>query len=214
MGTHLFSNAISMKILMNLIIMSAVFIQPLFARQPLTGDFTLVKQADNIFLYERWIDAPESGKVREIKAVFLVRASVPAIVELIKDPARGRSWNANAKTYQVLPLQDANRWISYIQYDIPWPFDDQDCCLAYHYHNNEVSFESTHNAAFPVTAGMSRMTGTKGKWVMENMHSGHVRVTYFITTDRSKKIPRWVSDPIVHSNLFKTMAQFKKLAEQ
>lgn len=194
--------------------MSALFIQPLFARQPLAGEFKLVKQADNIFLYERWIDAPATGKVREIKAVFLVRTNIPSIVRLLKDPARGKEWNANAKDYRIMPQPEENRWISYIQYDIPWPFDDQDACLAFHYQNNEVSFESTQNAAFPVADGMSRITGTRGKWVMENMHSGNVKVTYFITTDRSKKIPRWVSDPIVHNNLFKTMAQFKKLAER
>lgn len=199
---------------MNLIIMSAVFMQPLFARQPLSSDFKLVKQADNIFLYERWIESAQSGKVREIKAVFLVRSSVPAIIQLLKDPSRGKSWNTNAKDYRVLALPEADRWISYIQYDIPWPFDDQDCCLAFHYQNNEVNFESTRNAAFPEAEGMQRITGTRGKWVMENMHSGNVKVTYLISTDRSKKIPRWVSDPIVHSNLFKTMAQFKKLAEQ
>lgn len=206
-------NAIKMKLLMNLFMMCTVIIHPLFARQALGSDFKLVKQADNIFLYERWIEA-QNGKVREIKAVFLVRSNVPSIVQLLKDPARGKSWNANAKDYRVMPLPEENRWISYIQYDIPWPFDDQDCCLAFHFQNNEVSFESTRSAAFPETEGMQRITGTRGKWVLENMHSGNVKVTYLITTDKSKKIPRWVSDPIVHSSLFKTMAQFKKLAEQ
>lgn len=188
--------------------------QPLHAGAPPAGGFKLVKQADNIFLYERWIEAAESGKVREIKAVFLVRKDIASMIQLLKDPARGREWNTNAKDYRVLPQADASRWISYIQYDIPWPFDDQDCCLAFHYQGNEVRFESTASPSFPVADGMQRITGTKGKWVFENLHSGHVKVTYFITTDRSKKIPRWVSDPIVHSNLFKTMAQFKKLAEQ
>lgn len=205
-----------MKLLMNLIIMSAVLMQPLplFANRPPASDFKLVKQAENIFLYERWIDAPDNGKVREIKAIFLVRTDVASIIRLLKDPARGKEWNANAKDYRVMPLPEENRWISYIQYDIPWPFDDQDCCLAFHYQHNEVTFQSTQHAAFPVTENMSRITGTRGRWVLENMHSGNVKVTYFITTDRSKKIPRWVSDPIVHSNLFKTMAQFKKLAEK
>ena len=203
-----------MKLFMNLIIMSAVFIQPIFARQPQSSDFKLVKQADNIFLYERWIESAQGGKVREIKAVFLVRSNVPNLIRLLKDPARGKTWNANAKDYRVMPLPEENRWISYIQYDIPWPFDDQDCCLAFHYQHNEVSFESTSNSAFPESEGMQRILGTRGKWVMETMHSGNIKVTYLISTDKSKKIPRWVSDPIVHNNLFKTMSQFKKLAEQ
>lgn len=203
----------SMKRIITILIMSAVFIQPLLAGAP-TEEFRLVKQSGNIFLYERWIAAGNDEKVREIKAVFLVRASRTSLISLLKDPAKGREWNVNAKEYRILPLPEANRWISYIQYDIPWPFDNQDCCLAFQCTDSEVSFQSTQHSAFPEKSGIMRLSGTRGKWLLENMHSGNVKVTYLITTDRSRKIPRWVSDPIVHSNLIKTMSKFKTLAEQ
>lgn len=193
--------------------MTIVFFRLLFAK-PDTGEFRLVKQSENVFLYERWIDAGAGEKVREIKAVFLVHADAENILRVLKDPAKGKAWNVNAKHYQVMRTPDENRWISYIQYDIPWPFDDQDCCLAFHANGHEVSFESTRHSAFPVAEGMTRISGTRGKWMLEDTHSGNVKVTYVITTDRSKKIPRWVSDPIVHSNLIKTMEKFKSLAEQ
>lgn len=193
--------------------MTIVFFRMLLAK-PNTGDFRLVKQSENVFLYERWIDAGAGEKVREIKAVFLVHADAENIMRVLKDPAKGKAWNVNAKHYQVLRTPDENRWISYIQYDIPWPFDDQDCCLAFQANGHEVSFESTSHSAFPVAEGMTRISGTRGKWMLEDTHSGNVKVTYLITTDRSKKIPRWVSDPIVHSNLIKTMEKFKSLAEQ
>ncbi|GEP98916.1 hypothetical protein CCY01nite_51760 [Chitinophaga cymbidii] len=196
-----------------LLFMTIVFFRFLFAK-PNTGDFRLVKQSENVFLYERWIDAGAGEKVREIKAVFLVHADAENIMRTLKDPAKGKAWNVNARHYQVMRTPDENRWISYIQYDIPWPFDDQDCCLAFHANGREVSFESTNHSAFPVAENMTRISGTRGKWILEDTHSGNVKVTYFITTDRSKKIPRWVSDPIVHGNLIKTMEKFKSLAEQ
>ncbi len=202
-----------MRYIAIIVIMSAVFIRPLFAGAP-AGEFRLVKQSGGIFLYERWIAAASHEKVREIKAVFLVRASRAGIVSLLKDPVKGREWNVNAKEYRVLPLPEGDRWISYIQYDIPWPFDNQDCCLFFQRTDSGVTFQSVRHSAFPEKDGIMRLTGTKGKWVLENMHSGNVKVTYFITTDRSRKIPRWVSDPIVHNNLVQTMTKFKTLAEQ
>lgn len=202
-----------MKFSIMLLFMTIVLFRFLFAK-PNTGEFRLVKQSESVFLYERWIEAGGGEKVREIKAVFLVHTEINNIIRVLKDPVKGKEWNVNAKHYQVMRTADEDRWISYIQYDIPWPFDDQDCCLSFHSSGNEVSFESIDHSAFPVASNMTRISGTRGKWILENTHSGNVRVTYFITTDRSKKIPRWVSDPIVHSNLVKTMAKFKSLAEQ
>lgn len=203
-----------MKFPIMLIMLTIVLFRFVFAAKPDNNAFKLVKKEDNIFLYERWISTGKGEKVREIKAVFLVRAAKENIIRVLKDETSGKSWNVNARDYRVMLTADANRWISYIRYDIPWPFDDQDCCLAFHQSGNEVSFESTAHRAFPENGNMTRITGTRGKWVLEDMHSGNVKITYLVTTDRSKKIPRWVSDPIVHSNLVKTMAKFRHFAEQ
>lgn len=203
-----------MKFPIMLIMLTIVLFRFVFAAKPDNNAFKLVKQEDNIFLYERWINTGKGEKVREIKAVFLVRAAKENIIRVLKDEARGKTWNVNARDYRVMLTADENRWISYIRYDIPWPFDDQDCCLAFHQSGNEVYFESTSHRAFPENGNMTRITGTRGKWVLEDMHSGNVKITYLVTTDRSKKIPRWVSDPIVHGNLVKTMVKFRHIAEQ
>ncbi len=56
----------SMKRIIIILIMSAVFIQPLLAGKP-AEEFRLVKQSENIFLYERWIAAGNDEKVRRSK---------------------------------------------------------------------------------------------------------------------------------------------------
>ncbi|HEY9256704.1 START domain-containing protein [Chitinophaga sp.] len=201
-----------------LLISSVMCISSLFSD---TSDFKLVKQDNAIALYERWIPGAAGENVREIKAVFVVKAAVPAVVGLFKNQARGMEWNTNASDYKIAAASDLQHWITYIKYDIPWPMDDQDCCLLYQYHElgaegraAEIIFESTDDGRFPVGSKTTRITGTRGKWIMEPAARGQMKITYMVTTDRSRKIPRWVSDPIIHDNLFRTMTKFKSLLEK
>jgi hypothetical protein len=201
-----------------LLISSVIFIRSLFGD---TSDFKLVKQDNDIWLYERWIPGAGGENVREIKAVFLVKTAVPSVIGLFKDQSRGREWNTNASDYKIAAASDVKNWITYIKYDIPWPMDDQDCCLLYQYREpagtgaaTEIVFESTADNRFPLANKTTRITGTRGKWIMEPVNGGQMKITYLVTTDRSKKIPRWVSDPIIHDNLFRTMTKFKGLLEK
>jgi hypothetical protein len=186
----------------------------------ISGDYKLVKHNSVLSLYERWIPGAGGETVREIKAVFEVKATLPAVVALFRNQALGREWNINASDYRIAAGTDAQHWITYIKYDIPWPMDDQDCCLLYHYREPaakgetaEVAFLSITDTRFPRLPKTTRITGTQGKWQMEPQAAGQLKITYTVTTDRSKTIPRWVSDPIIHDNLFRTMTKFKSLLE-
>ncbi|HVI44918.1 MAG TPA: START domain-containing protein [Chitinophaga sp.] len=210
-----------MKFLQSLLLILSIITGPKSAMGAQnTEGFRLVKQDGAISLYERWIAAAGGEKVREIKAVFMVHTTPTAVADLLRNQARGTQWNINASTYRIIPLPDHNHWITYIQYDIPWPVDDQDCCLSYHFEERQgnagasvIAFESTTHSQFPVSSKITRITGTRGKWVLEEQQNGNVGITYLVTTDRNRKIPRWVSDPIIHDNLFKTMRKFKNILE-
>ncbi|MEC5143908.1 START domain-containing protein [Chitinophaga sp. 212800010-3] len=199
-----------------LLMSSIIFIRSLWVD---TGDFKLVKHDQAISLYERWIPGSNGDNVREIKAVFFVKTEIPAVIGLFRDQARGKAWNTNASEYKIVPAPQTTNWITYIRYDIPWPVDDQDCLLLYQYHAlsgsdaAEVAFESIADSRFPLYNKTTRITGTRGKWLIEPAAPGELKITYLVTTDRSRRIPRWVSDPIIHDNLFRTMSKFRGLLE-
>jgi hypothetical protein len=99
--------------------------------------------------------------------------------------------------------------------------DDQDCSLKYSFNKSDLNspvcniyFEGFNTEKFPVEKNVTRITGTKGKWMVEKAKQGNLRITYQIVTDKSVSVPRWVSDPIIHDNLFKTIIEFRKLLEQ
>jgi hypothetical protein len=193
---------------------------PLLLAYQTAEDFKLVKQDKVVSLYERWIPGEEGEIVREIKAVFLVKSDVAAVRQLLINQARGTDWNTNAREYRVLLSGNEGNWITYTRYAIPWPFGDQDCCLLYHFtrypagsRTGEIAFESVLHDRFPLSGAVARITGTKGKWLMADEGNGHMKITYIISTNRSKKVPRWVSDPIVRNNLFATMTTFRNILE-
>lgn len=209
-----------MKRISELIFSSVIFLSPVVTDASEKDDFKLVKQQGDVALYERWVTQPNQEQVRELKAVFKVQATVPTVISVFKNQQKGKRWNANAKTYHVLTGPDEQSWITYIKYAVPWPMDDQDACLSYQVRKNmpgepytELLFESTNHSSFPVPQNTSRITGTKGKWLLQPEPGGQLQVTYLVKTDRNKKFPRWMADPVIHNNLFKTITNLKQVLE-
>lgn len=193
--------------------------QGAFAGSPDTENFKLVKKDDIVSLYERWIPGHQGENVRELKAVFEVNSSVGEIVSLLQDPALVSRWTTGVMSCTIHPSSVGGEWLYYVRYDIPWPFSNQDCLLRYqlsdpHADTAAITFYSVHDKRFPVPQGFDRITHVRGQWRIISEGADKVKVIYLITTDRSKQIPRWVSDPVIHLNVFNTMTHFKRLLEQ
>lgn len=189
---------------------------PLIAK---AADFKLIQSQQNIALYERWVQH-NGNNVRELKAIFTVKTSGAAnVIQLLKDAGKGNVWNPNASAYKIRALQNTS-WLTYIRYKTPFPMDDQDCCLKYSYTDADINkpacsiyFESMASSNYPIKNDVTRITGIKGQWLIENKGNGTAKITYQIVSDKSASVPRWVSDPIIHNNLFTTISGFKKLLE-
>jgi hypothetical protein len=200
---------------------TVLLLQLLCLQTAQASEYKLIKQQGNTSLYERWIPHPGED-VRELKAVFTVNAGIDKIISLLQNQQLGMQWNKNASRYKIVRSGKSNEWITYIRYDMPMMMDDQECCLSYTVSNLSsnngtgyvVTFSSTTSALFPVHDGIKRITGIRGKWLLERIDDNKVSVTYIISSDRNKNIPRFVSDPIIRDNLFKTMNNFKSLAEK
>jgi len=196
--------------------------QLFFVQNSFASDFKIVKKQGDIILYERWITDTKGESVRELKAEFLVKSNTENIIDLLKNQPEGTKWNRNASEYRIVNTHNNERWINYIKYDMPAIMDDQECCLLYRLHSSfsqqqnicVISFESTLCPLFPVNSDVTRITGVRGRWILEQLSNENMKVTYIISSDKSSNIPRFISDPIVHNNLFKTMANFKTLLEK
>lgn len=193
-----------------------------FAQHVVASDFKIVKKQGAITLYERWIIGTKREPVRELKAEFLVASNIEKVISLLKNQHEGTKWNNNASLYKIANTLNANQWINYIKYNMPAMFDDQECCLLYKITDPfsgdrdvcVINFESTACPLFPPNSIVKRITGVSGQWKLEQQNNHLLKVTYIISSDRNTKIPRFISDPIVHNNLFNTMGDFKNILEK
>lgn len=191
-------------------------------QQVIASDFKIIKKQGAITLYERWITGTTREPVRELKAEFLVESDIESVISLLKNQPAGITWNKNASLYKIANTLNATQWINYIKYNMPAMFDDQECCLLYKMPpsfsvNQEVcviNFESTACQLFPLNADVKRITGINGQWRLEQQQNHLLKITYIISSDRNTNIPRFISDPIVHNNLFNTMGNFKNILEK
>lgn len=193
----------------------------LFANPILNSEFKFIKKEGGIYLYERWITGAKNGQVRELKSVFVAKSSVAGVVALLKNQALGTQWNKNAQSYKIIESYNPDEWINYICYDMPAFFDDQDCCLRYQVPDIStatpeilvIPFQSIRSNLFPEKQGVRRITGVRGKWIIEQQND-HLKITYLISSDRSTSVPRFIADPIIHQNLIKSMTSFKSFLEK
>lgn len=183
----------------------------------LADDFEKVGIQQEVTLYERWIPGEQGEKVRELKAEFTINSNISRILEVLKDANKSEQWNVNAAEVKIRALDDPEQWLVYTRYDIPWPLNDQDCWVIYRQNGDPqhtvVSFSSMEGKAYGENEGIDRITGIQGSWILESVGTKKIKVTYRITSDRSDKVPRWVSDKVIHNNLYRTMATFKHLSE-
>ena len=181
-----------------------------------SSGFLLVKKTKGIELYEKWYEITNQEVAREVKVVYTINATIESAAALIESESLATQWNKSSSMYKIIPT-DENSWISYIQYDLPWPMTNQDCVLQYSVSNVTdnhiiIDFKSVEHEIFPTSNNVIRIADVKGKWVFRETNIGTL-VEYSITTMPSPTLPRWVTDPLVRNNLIDTMDEFRTILE-
>jgi hypothetical protein len=194
---------------------------PLRAQEnPDEKGFNLVKEKDNIFIYERWIFFPKTDPpvdAREVKSVFFAKTTIHHAVALLKNEAKIQQWQSHVEKFKVYPHTDST-WHEYSYHDIPWPVSDQDHFLEYQVREEIpgerlfVTFESIPNATLaPVDDDATRMR-LSGSWLFEKREND-VKITYRILSFPIG-IPRIFTDPVIRSNIMSTIKSYIKVVEE
>lgn len=191
-----------------------------FAQTGTHDGFELVRDEDNIRVYERWVTFPNSDPAvtaREVKSEFFVRGDIDDAVALMQDESRVPGWQKHVSEFKVYPHTDS-AWFEYSYHDIPWPVSDQDHFLAYTLEDPIerngifITFETVHNNKIaPARKGVSRMT-LSGSWYFQEVPGDKVKITYRILS-MPGNVPRFITDPVIRSNLMSTVRAYINILE-
>jgi hypothetical protein len=183
-------------------------------------EFELVKKDGTISIYERWINLPNANppvKAREVKGEFFFNNTIYAGLRLIQDEKRIMQWQNHVSEFEVYKQPDTTFWFEYSYHDIPWPVSDQDHLLVYTLSAPGpgvlmLNFQSkVDDVLAPVRKGVTRMQ-LSGSWKLEQISQNRVKVTYRILS-RPIGIPKFLTDPIIRSNIMTTIEEYIALLE-
>ncbi|SKC48890.1 SRPBCC family protein [Ohtaekwangia koreensis] len=183
-------------------------------------EFELVKKDGTISIYERWINLPNANppvKAREVKGEFFFNNTIYAGLRLIQDEKRIMQWQSHVSEFEVYKQPDTTFWFEYSYHDIPWPVSDQDHLLVYTLSAPSpgvlmLNFQSkVDDVLAPVRKGVTRMQ-LSGSWKLEQISQNRVKVTYRILS-RPIGIPKFLTDPIIRSNIMTTIEEYIALLE-
>lgn len=178
-------------------------------------EFKLVKKAGTTSVYERWVNLPKSDppvEAREVKGEFYYNNSIYEGLKLLRNEKLIKEWQTHVSEFKVYPQQDTMTWQEYSYHDIPWPVSDQDHFLVYKLSVPGegvlfVTFESVVNDKLaPVREDVTRMQ-LSGSWRYEQMEGGRTKATYLITS-KPIGIPKFLTDPIIRSNIMTTIERY------
>lgn len=184
-------------------------------------EFSLVREEDSIYVYERWIIFPDSDppqNAREVKGEFFVTTSIQQAYKLLKNEDKIMDWQKHVTEFKVYPMSSDSTWREYSYHDIPWPVSDQDHFLIYRIEKKErdkmfITFESTYDELVsPERNGVTRMN-LLGSWTFQKISNSRIKATYRIISQPSS-IPRIFTDPVIRRNLMSTIKAYIKILEQ
>jgi len=188
-----------------------------YSRCENNSDFMILKEENGIQLSSRWIPAPGNRETREIKAAFEVEAAPSVIIELLRSEQQALIWMRGVKEVRMHSTGNPAEWYAYLLYNIPWPFNKQDCIIHYQLTSDSgegqivLKLEGTPDYV-AVRDGIERISHLNGSWKISQTEIDKCRVEYTVYSIQKARFPRWATDPIIQNNLILTMVSFKELA--
>jgi|GEM_PF-2073652 len=182
------------------------------------SNWELRKHDDDVFIYQRWVEAEPGRKARELYAEIQVNSSPGEIAQIIRNEKFGTEWLSMADEYKVLHENSDSEWYAYSRFNF-LPALRFDLVTL-----NKMKLNPENHA---ITIGISgqpdylpedgkyrRLSHFEGRWEFVSTDDTHTRMRYYMFSKTKPFLPRWVTDPFVFNEMGNCVANVKKIAER
>lgn len=182
------------------------------------SNWELRKHDDDVFIYQRWVEAEPGRKARELYAEIQVNSSPGEIAQIIRNEKYGTEWLSMADEYKVLHENSDSEWYAYSRFNF-LPALRFDLVT-----RNEMKLNPENHA---ITIGISgqpdylpedgkyrRLSHFEGRWEFVSTGDTHTRMRYYMFSKTKPFLPRWITDPFVFNEMGNCVANVKRIAER
>lgn len=154
------------------------------------------------------------SELDEIKGVVRVKATLNAVMALLKDAQFNREWVYRSGGASI--LQDSGYAQAYVYgvVDAPFPMSDRDTVVRFDYQQDPVTKEITISITnfpdfIPAKAELIRVPRIGGYWKLKPEADGWVEVTYQVYGDPGGWIPVWIANRAAVVSVQETLRNMK-----
>ena len=179
----------------------------LLALPAMAGDWRPVSSDGSVSVQRR--EYPGSA-LQEIRGVTRFKASLNAVMALLKDAEFNRHWVYRSGGATVLEENGYRQAYVYGVVDAPWPIQDRDAVVRFDYSQHPESAEITITITnFPAFAEPQsqyvRVPDFGGFWRLRPQEDGWVEVTYQVHGDPGGWIPAWLANHAAVTSVSRTL---------
>ncbi len=173
----------------------ALLLLSMLAAAPAWSWETLVEEENLLVQRRPWI----GSELQEIRGITRIRASLNAIMALLKDAEFNRHWVYRSGGASILQESGYKQAYVYGVVDAPWPMTDRDTVVRFDYRQESesklITIVITNFPEFvPYKPGFVRVPEFGGFWQLRPEPGGWVEVTYQVHGDPGGWIPVWVAN--------------------
>lgn len=183
-----------------------------------SAKWELRKHDDEVFIYQRWVEAEPGRKARELYAEIQVKSTPEQLAQIIRNEKYGSEWLSMADEYKILNEKSDVEWYAYSKFDF-LPALRFDLVT-----RNEMMVNSADHSVvigisgqpdyLPENERYRRLSHFEGKWEFVSTDGTHARIRYYMFSKTKPFVPRWITDPFVFNEMENCVSNVKKIAER
>jgi len=188
-------------------IRSGLIVGVLLALPAMAGDWRPVPNGEDVFVQRREY---QGSALQEIRGVTRLKASLNAVMALLKDAQFNRHWVYRSGGATILKENGYKQAYVYGVVDAPWPMQDRDTVVRFDYWQHPESAEITITITnFPAfiepESQFIRVPDFGGFWRLRPQADGWVEVTYQVFGDPGGWIPVWLANYAAITSVTRTL---------
>lgn len=161
----------------------------------------------------------KGSELDEIKGVIRVKASLNALMALLKDAEFNRHWVYRSGGATILEDSGYPQAYVYGIVDAPFPMSDRDTVVRFDYQQDPVTKEifvviTNFPDFIPHKAEFVRVPEFGGFWKLTPQQSGWVEVTYQVYGDPGGWIPVWLANRAAQVSVQNTLHNLKSVVSR
>ena len=154
------------------------------------------------------------SSLREIRGVTRVKASLNAVMALLKDAQFNRNWVYRSGGARILEEHGYEQAYVYGIVDAPWPMQDRDTVVRFDYRQDAATGEITITISnfpdfVPREEKFVRVPDFGGYWVLRPEPDGWVEVIYQVYGDPGGLIPVWLANFAAVTSVTRTLQRME-----